>query len=465
MKGFGLSILLICTLTLPMYTHAASPLPSDFAYGMTVETEGRASLWKIWLPEDVYLKVTRPDLGDIRVFDSSGQIVPHMLRSPRATIKEPPKPSSLPIFPLYEGDEKISAGHSLRIITDNNGAVVNVIRQSIPADKNNVISAYLIDATKIQHKPDKLILDWESRKETGFSVNVNVDVSNNLSAWHRLINNATLADLHFGDHQLYHREISLPVRAYKYLRISWPKTLREVKLKGSIVTFPSIEQPPQRHWLKITGVKNTELPGSYDFDTKGNWPVDQARIILPSQNILINVELASRPDEKFVWYRKHLGLFHKLLKEDGTMLMSPPATFGITNDRYWRLIEIGDGNVFDKYTPVLELGWIPHVLTFVAQGEPPFVIAYGSGAVQPLKQTPDSLIHTIYDTKQQVSIKTATTSPAYTLGGAEKLQPPPEPLPWRKWLLWFVMIMGAVLLAWMVWRLSRQLGESSKAQE
>ena len=464
MMGRRLSILLFCTLAFSMYAHAAPSVPSDFAYGRTVETEGQASLWQIRLPEDVYRKVIRPDLGDIRVFDASGQLVPHTLRRPEATIKEPPAPISLPIFPLYRSDEKESVGHSLRIITDDKGTIVNTIRESIPTDKKEVISTYLLDATKIQQNPDKLILDWESSKETGFSVNVNVDMSDDLSAWYRLGHNATLADLRFGEHQLSHHEINIPVRSYKYLRISWPIELREVTLKGVTAAFPSTELPPQRHWIQFTGAKNPELPISYDFDTNGYWPVDQARIIFPPQNILINGELASRPDEKFVWYRKYHGLFYKLLQDDGTMLMSPPVNFMTTNDRYWHIVEVGGGNALDRYTPVLELGWTPHILTFVAQGEPPYVIAYGSAAVGPLEQTMDPIMFGIHQTEQQVQIKTATTSPGYTLGGIDKLEPPPEPLPWRKWLLWFVLITGVVLLAWMVWRLSRQLGESPKSQ-
>ncbi len=465
MIGRRLSMLLFGTLAFSVYAHAAPPVPGDFAYGMRVETEGQASLWQIRLPEDVYRKVIRPDLGDIRVFDASGQLMPHTLRRPDATEKKPPAPVTLPIFPLYQSNEKKSIGHSLRIITDDKGTIVNTIEESIPSDQKDVISSYLLDASKIQQKnPDKLILDWESSKKTGFSINVNVDVSDDLSDWYQLVHNATLADLRFGEHQLSHHEINIPVRSYKYLRISWPIELREVTLKGVTVSFSSTEQPPEQHWIQFTGEKNLALPISFDFDTNGYWPVDQARIIFPLQNILISGELSSRSDEKFVWNRKYRGRFYKLLQDDGTLLMSPPVNFVTTDDRYWQFVEVGGGNILDRYTPVLELAWTPYNLTFVAQGEPPYVIAYGSGTVGPLKQTMDPMMLSIYDAEQQVQIKMATTSLSYTLGGIDKLELPPKPLPWRKWLLWFVLITCVVLLAWMVWRLSRQLGDSPKSQ-
>lgn len=461
MKIGKLGLLLLCTFIYAIHTYAASLTPKDFAYGITVETKGKASLWQVLLPEDVYEKVTRSDLGDIRVFDASGQTVPHTLQSPEGTIKEPPKPMTLPFFPLYSSDKKKDAGHSLRIITDDNGAVVNVIRESAPTSKKKIILAYLLDASKIEHKPTKLILDWESKKETGFSVNVNIDVSDDLSAWHRLIQNTTLADLQFGKDQLSYREIKIPVRAYKYLRLSWPETLHDVKLKSVTAEFPSTEQPPKRHWLKVKGIKNPELPISYVFDTKGNWPVDQARFIFPPQNMLINVELTSRSGETYDWTRRHLGLFYNLLKDDGTILNSPPANFRITMDRYWHIAEVGGGNVLERYIPVLELGWIPHVLTFMAQGQPPYVIAFGSGTIEPFQWTVDLMTVADNDPEKKVLIKTATTSQSYMLGGVEKLEQPSPPLPWKTWILWTVLIVGVMMLALMVWRLSHQMSKTA----
>ena len=461
MKVGKLVLLLLFTFIYTITINAASLTPKDFAYGITVETKGKASLWQVSLPEDVYQKVTRSDLADIRVFDASGQTVPHMLQSPEATIKEPPKPMTLPFFPLYKSDEKMDTGHSLRIITDDNGAVVNVIRESAPTGKKKIILAYLLDASKIEHKPTKLILDWESKKETGFSVNVNIDISDDLSDWHRLIQNTTLADLQFGTDQLSYREINIPVRTYKYLRISWPETLHDVKLKRVTAEFPSTELPPQRHWLKVVGIQNSELPTSYDFDTKGNWPVDQARFIFPPQNMLINVELASRSDEKYNWIRRYVGPFYKMLKDDGTILNSPPANFRITTDRYWHIAEVGGGNVLERYTPVLELGWIPHVLTFMAQGKPPYVIAFGSGTVEPLQRSVDLMRVADNDPEKKVLIKTVTTSQSYMLGGVEKLEQPSPPLPWKTWLLWTVLVLGAMMLALMVWRLSRQMSKTA----
>jgi hypothetical protein len=450
-------MILLVSLTYTVHLSAYTPVPNDFAYGMKVETPGQASLWQTGLPEEIYQKVTRADLGDIRVFDASGQIIPHVLQTPAAR-KEPPRaPAGLPLFPLYSSDVTERDHQSLRIVTDEKGAVVNIVRESTPGKTREAISAYLLDASTIEHTPDKLILDWQMTKDSGFSAVINIDVSNDLSGWRRLVDKATLADLQFGDHQLSQHAIVLPLAAYNYLRINWPAALREVELKAATVAFPTTEQPPQRYWIKIIGVKNPGSTVSYGFDTNGHWPVDRARLEFPEQNMMLNAELSSRPDEQDSWQRKYLGLFYKLIREDGTTLRSPAVSFNTTNDRYWHIEEKGGGNVLDHYTPVLELGWLPHILTFVAQGNPPYVIAYGNAIIEPLDQAIYPQMLSVHDTKQPLLIKTATTTQSYVLGGVEKLEPPPDAYAWRKLLLWVALVAGTGLLSWMVWRLYREL--------
>ena len=108
---------------------------------------------------------------------------------------------------------------------------------------------------------------------------------------------------------------------------------------------------------------------------------------------------------------------------------------------------------------------MPHILTFVAQGEPPYVIAFGNGSAEPLNPTRYPMSLNFTEMQQRLMIKTTTTSESYLLGGIEKLEPPPEPLPWRTWLLWAVLITGVVLLGWMVWRLARQMNLSPNDQD
>ena len=55
----------------------------------------------------------------------------------------------------------------------------------------------------------------------------------------------------------------------------------------------------------------------------------------------------------------------------------------------------------------------------------------------------------------------AQTGRSYVLGGADRLRPPPRTVPWRMTILWSALGLGVVLLAWMAYRLSRELGRGA----
>ena len=62
----------------------AAERAQDFAYGMPIEADGEAALYEIEIPAAVYRTVTRSDLGDIRVFNGQGEVVPHALKQSAA---------------------------------------------------------------------------------------------------------------------------------------------------------------------------------------------------------------------------------------------------------------------------------------------------------------------------------------------------------------------------------------------
>ena len=79
-------IILIILLMLTT-VETAPPGPHDFAYGLSLEVEGKSALWQLVLPATLYRRVTRPDLGDMRVFDAAGHVMPHTLQRSEAPLK------------------------------------------------------------------------------------------------------------------------------------------------------------------------------------------------------------------------------------------------------------------------------------------------------------------------------------------------------------------------------------------
>jgi len=437
---------------------AAAPRPEDFAFGFPIETEGEAALWRFELPEAVYRHVTRADLGDLRVFDGAGNVVPHTLGRPALLDAEPPAAVKLSFFPIYGTDDGGDAGRSMRIVTNEQGSIVDVIGGAPLAAKSARLKSYLIDTSPLERIPSALSLSWKGGSEAGFAVTLRLDSADELTAWRPLVPRASLADLSFGDARLIHREIALPPRRAKYLRIIWPVELREVRLTAIQARFPALRQPPPRHWLTLSDGEMTQEPTALEFNSNGHWPVDRLRLALPTRNAVLRGTLESRNRPEAHWHRRFQGLFYRL-EHNGAVLASEPVKIAPTADPHWRLRPAAKEGWPNGPRPALELGWVPHELTFLAQGQPPYTLAFGSATVEAPAQPVDALLKQIDRERQSALIRPARLGQQTPLGGEQRLQPPPPPLPWKQWLLWTVLVLGVGLLGWMVRRLMRQMGE------
>jgi hypothetical protein len=108
---------------------------------------------------------------------------------------------------------------------------------------------------------------------------------------------------------------------------------------------------------------------------------------------------------------------------------------------------MGDG------APKLEATWNAVDVVFLARGNGSFVLAYGNGSAGPANATLGSLL-------SGVSVLRAKPEAPQSLGGSARLLPGPRVFPWKLTILWIVLGVGVVLLAWMAYRLSRELGKT-----
>ena len=454
MKIQSIWISMVMAGSMPVFADA--PVPQDFAFGFEVDIETRGALYELELPDNVYRSVVRADLGDIRVFNSSGQVVPHMLRLPSAELGQAPEPTEVAFFPIYTQGEEDSARQMLRIITGDKGTIVDSTSMAVPNHVDDRVTHYLLDISTIEYSPNRLKLAWERPKGAGFAASVEVASSNDLSRWSSLVGDVTLADLESDAALLAHDVIELPVRKARYLRITWPESLREVKLIGVLASFPAAGKPLPHRWLEVPGASNKEDPRTFEFDTGGYWPTDTARIDFSLPNVVVHAALMSRPTQEANWESRYSGVFYTL-QHNGTALKSEASTFRTATDRYWRFRIADKERQLTGSPPTLELGWVPHLLTFVAQGEPPYTVAFGSATMDAAARPMATLLHSIDEVKEKGLIVPVTASTVFTLGGEIKLQPPEAPFPWRTLVLWTVLLAGVVMLAWMVRGLFRKM--------
>jgi hypothetical protein len=460
MKGWIAGLVLL----LPMVTLAQDQQPlthNDFAYGIPLEVDGDGALYSFELPAPVYRYCTRLDLGDMRIFNGYGEVVPHLTRPGVRQTALRQEPVSLHFFPLYESNEGKKGETRIHIATDEEGAVVDFWQQA-PADEHEVIARYLIDASAVDKPVEKLLLRWDDTTET-FLVPVEVEYSNDLASWQPLVTHATLASLRYEQFSLGQSAIDLPSVKAKYYRLSWPLGKKGIQLRELKAVVKQEGAAVLRQWLTLSPSGEATHNGVYDFNAHGHYPVDHVRIKLPQVNTVVRVKLYSRAaGAEAPWHQRYQGLVYHLLREGHALHSDIISLHGI-NDPRWRLEIETEGGGLGRGEPKLELGWVPHRVYFVARGETPFLLAFGAADIKASRSDLAPLLQTLKQTKKGNGfIKVARPGSYYELGGERRLKATPPPVPWKRWLLWGILVLGVVILALMARSLYRQMNDADR---
>lgn len=430
--------------------------PSDFAYGIPIQTTTPGPLFEMPLPRVVYDTVTRADLGDLRVFNARGEDVPYALWASAAR-NVPAEWTRLPFFPVHASNKRNPDEPALRIQTNKAGSIVSV-PAGPGAGRGAPVVLYLVDASADGRPIRALELNWKDLSAAGFSGDLRVEASDDLKQWRVLTGDAPLARLRHEGRLFERRRIEFAPARAKYLRLVWLAPERVVTLseiKAERLTGPV---PPPREWATPVPAGRGEHPGEYLYRLSGRMPINTARIRLPQVNTVATVDLLSRADQTDAWRVRASGLVYRL-SVNGNEVTGDDLSFDpdADGDREWQLRFSPRDAGLAPEAPALELGWVPQQLVFVARGgDGPFLLAYGSAGMPPGDFSNEPLLQApaVKDAREFVP-QPATPGAAAALGGNERLQVPFMAYPWRKWLLWLAIALGVFLLGLIASRRAR----------
>ncbi len=424
------------------------PRLQDFAYGMDIRTEGQGAIYRLDLPVEVYQGITRTDLADLRVFNAGGQVTPH-------SIGPAPKESSrawrkfeLPLFPLYEDSPLGAADIRLRIEQwDDNRRMRLEQRRRV---KGQRLIGYILDARDVKLSLRRFKFSWN---QGDFLLRVRLQGGNDLENWRTLVDAAGLADMRHLGHHLLRDRIAVKSSGYDYYRLLFDDPDKAVVF-SSALAWGSHSTRIRRY--QTTSLTVTPGPGSgeYLFELPPALEVERLRIRLPEQNTLAPVVLSFRPKKDQPW-REHSRPILYRLQHKGVELEQDDLAFNMRGQRLWRLSVDESGGGLGTGLPRIEVMWQPHELRFVARGEPPFTLAWGSG--RPLSKGQNGADRLLKSTGLS-PLPATLEGPVRQLAGDQALQ---TPVDWRRLLLWGVLLFGAVLLVWMALRLFRQMNNTS----
>jgi hypothetical protein len=429
----------------------------DFAFGYRLNTVPGLPVYQVVLPEEIYRISRRDDLGDLRVFNAQGEVVPYALMRPTPT-NETPQLVSLPVFPVHGGNPESNGSLSVKVIRDQNGTIVNINDES-PEPNRQPVTAYLIDASQITAPLTKFHVRWG--KTESFVAKISLSRSDDLNRWSTVVDATALADLDHGGERLTRNVVEFgPVKS-RYFRLGWPSEAQSVSIVTIDAELAPARQEPAAAWLRLEGqrVMGDEGRELLTFDTGGRFPVDRVNIELPEHNNLLRAAVWSRADDKTPWRQRYTGLFYRVHPgEPSVEFRNETVSVTRSMDRYWRVdIESNDG--LGSRPPKLELGWIGDRATFLARGSGPYMLAIGGHDVAGAEQPVEQLLRTLDQKNNTIHPMAVAVGERVVLGGEDRLEPGPYPVPWRKLVLWSVLVGGVLLLAGMAVGLMRQMNK------
>lgn len=451
-------------LSLLVATAAHANVPTDYAYAFPIETAAQdgSSAWHIDLTPAVYAWVQDAALRDIEVFNAAGQPVPFARSANQpATLRE--QATRLPALALPPATSSASAS-DLRLVIDRDAdgrlRRIDAGEQAAPA-ANAGTRDWLLDASGVAPAIDRLVLAWRA-PATGVVARFAVEASDDLQAW-RAVGSGTVLALEHGGAHLERHDITLGDVRANYLRLH--RLDDGAALEGLVAQAHSLAREsaaPAGVWLDAAaGVRDAGAPASvaarFDYTLPAALPFDSARIELANDNALAPLALSARARGE-AWTELAAVTAFRLRTGEEAIRNGDIEWPGGTRLREFRI----DARVPLGAAPRLGLRYRPDRFVFLAEGAGPYTLAVGSArahrAEYPLEVALASLRARLGTDWQPPA---AHLGVARESGGVQALQAVgiATPAPWRRWLLWGVLVAAAAVVGGFALSLLRTSGK------
>ena len=427
----------------------------DFAYGRKIVLGSESPLYQFKVDAHIYRHITNKRLIDLRIFNHQKELVPLRIRRDAAPLNKRFTTHDVPIFPFYDEPDNSSGRVTLNLKKDSNKTVIAFSTDNSRHYPSGIVG-FLMDLGQEKPSPRKLVVDLK-HGQAEHRLSVKVSYSRDLSHWNPLVSTAALVKMTFKGQSLQRNHIDLPSFSGRYLRLTFSKPFQGELSANVTAVYSSLSQNADRHITHVKGKCTSTQPFVFTYDTKGFFPTDRIQLRLPKANRLIKARLSSRADSKFPWSELKTGIFFRL-NIDNADLKNSPLTFPVTQDRFYRLEILSGSLPKNGSAPELQLMWYPHECAFVASGEPPFMLVYGNGDLGYEPQVVDELLEAIGQKNQETYLGYSRLEPPQVLGGDERLKVSRYSKERQlRWVLWVVLLLSVAGLAFMAYRLFRQM--------
>lgn len=296
-------------------------------------------------------------------------------------------------------------------------------------------------------------LDFVTRADAAdFNLRIAIEASEDLEHWRSVVDSASLAQLRQSGQLLTRKRVEFTPLETSYLRV---RTLSSQGLPLAALRLqlrPRGPRPktPLLQWSDAVFVEREG--NAYVYRMPARLPVETVNVALASDNSLAELSVSVRDDESRPW--RPVGSLNAFrLRGAGLALDNEALSIGLDRSRLWR-IEPRAGQVMQQ-PPKLAFGWRPETWLLLTHGRPPYVVAAGSQRAAREDFPLELLVSQVRDKYGADWQPAATTLGPKRAAGGEAARQSYDPDAKRTWLLWGVLLLGALGVVAMVLKLLR----------
>ena len=422
----------------------------DYAVQLPLTLAGEGPWYRLDVPMALHFAARYGDLRDLRVFNAEGQTLAYALVAGQGDLRESPQEHAVREFPLYaEQDDSIGAPN-LRVQRSSSGTLIELLDEHEGAAKPALLRGWLLDASALKEPLVSLKLDWADGQE-GFQ-RFSIEASDDLQAWQPW-GTGQLARLAFAGERVEQRQVELPGRKARYLRLLWQSPQQAPQLTAvTLRSQRSDHVPAPLVWSEaLTATRSAD--GHYQWQLPLALPLQRLQVELSQANTLAPIRVTGRSEGKGGWQSLAQGLLYRL-PENGTQIRQDELPLPGWAVQQLRLQIDERGGGLGSEPPPIKVAVRATQLVFLQRGNPPYRLALGRVGAEPAALPLTTLIPG-YQPQRLAQLGTAK---AQLQDG--KLQQQAQSVDansqWRRWGLWLVLLLGVGLLALMAASLLRR---------
>lgn len=428
----------------------AQEQPGDYAVQLPLTLAGEGPWYRLDVPMALHFAARYGDLRDVRVFNAEGQALAYALVAGQGESRDSQQEQAVKWFPLYAEQGDSTAAPSLRVQRSTNGTLIELLDQQDAAGQPALLRGWLLDASALQAPLVRLELDWADSQE-GFQ-RFSIEASDDLQSWQSW-GSGQLARLSFDGERVEQRQIELPGRKARYLRLLWQSPLQAPQLKAASVRSQRIDSLPAPLVWSQPLAATRSADGHYLWQLPLALPLERLHVELSQANSLAPVRVSGRSDNKGSWQSLAQGLLYRL-PENGVEIRQDELPLPGWAVQQLRLQVDERGGGLGSPPPQIKVALRATQLVFLQRGSPPYRLALGRAGAESAALPLTTLIPGYQPQRLQLFGTAAAHLQDDTL--AQQEQAAVTGNNWKRWGLWLVLLLGVGLLALMAVSLLRQ---------